>query len=267
MKRLWHRVVVLTAAVTLVTVFGLGGPDRVHAEPTALRLGTDVFPPFEYTEHGRVVGLSTEIVTSVLDSMGVAIEWIEIFPWSRAMQLVESGEIDVLYSGVRVRERRHRLHFPETPLVESKWVVVVRSRDKDRFPFESWDDLKRGRVGIVRGYRHQDDFDEFLGRHVVHDIASENYQNLLKLRAGRVDYVVCDYLNCLFLIQRMRLAASLHIYEDNPISHTRYYAMFSKATVDAAFVRRFDVHLRSLKGTTVYAALIRSFMDSGERPP
>lgn len=183
------------------------------------------------------------------------------------MRLVEDGEIDVLYSGVLVRERHRRLHFPETPLVTSKWVVVVRSRDKDRFPFESWDDLKRGRVGIVRGYRHQDEFDEFLRRNVVYEIAGQNYQNLLKLRAGRVDYVVCDYLNCLYLIQKMSLDESLHIYAETPISHTKYYAMFSKATVDAAFVKRFDEHLRVLKGTAVYAAMIRTAKDAGNPSP
>ncbi len=266
MKRFWRKAV-LAAVVVLAIVPGLGGVVRPQAETRALRLGTDVFPPFEYIENGQVVGLSTDIVTAVLASMGVAIEWIEIFPWSRAMRLVEDGEIDVLYSGVQVRERHRRLHYPKTPLVASKWVVVVRSQDKDRFPFESWDDLKRGRVGIVRGYRHQDEFDAFLRRNVVYEIAGENYQNLLKLRAGRVDYVVCDYLNCLYLIQQMRLDASLHIYGDTPISYTKYYAMFSKATVDAAFVRRFDEHLRGLKASAVYAAMIRTAMNAGNPSP
>ncbi|KAA5604466.1 amino acid ABC transporter substrate-binding protein [Roseospira marina] len=234
-----------------------GGPigGATWAGADGLRLGTDEWSPYEYRVGNSVAGIATNIVLAVLESMQVPIEEVRVYPWGRAVRLAEAGDIDLAYSGVLTEDRRDALWFPETPLIESEWVVAVRAADRARFPFSSWDDLKRGRVGVVRGYRYGDPFDTFLKQNVTTEVVDQNYQNLLMLQGGRIDYAVCDFRNCAHLIEKNALQNTLHIYTDRIAAQTRYYAMFSKKTVSADFVARFDAHLRALRDSPGYIAL------------
>jgi ABC-type amino acid transport substrate-binding protein len=84
--------------------------------------------------------------------------------------------------------------------------------------------------------------------------------------SGRVDYVIADYLNGLFLLRVMGLQAQVHAYADRPIKHTQYYAMFSRHTVDRGFVERFDAALRTFQQSERYRTLIRVAMGEAAGP-
>ncbi|WP_246152103.1 substrate-binding periplasmic protein [Roseospira navarrensis] len=237
-------------------------PGAIRADHVSLRLGTDVWAPYEFVDGDQVSGLATEIVTQVLNDMDTGVTSIFVYPWARAVRLAEAGDIDVLYSGQFIADRQRFLWYPDTPLVESRWVVAVRAADRERFPFRTWEDLKRGRVGVVRGYRYGDGFDRFLKNNIAPQVANENQQNLVMLKNHRVDYVVCDLLNCRYLLDALGLSDKIHIYAETPIALTQYYAMFSRKTVSEDFVRRFDDHLGAFRETPAYDDLIARFVDA-----
>ncbi|MBB4287182.1 substrate-binding periplasmic protein [Roseospira goensis] len=247
--------------VALVFSLILVATAQAGASGTALRVATDEWPPYEYTVNGKIEGVSVAILKAVLDSMGVEIASLSVYPWSRAVTMTEAGRTDVVFSGAHIRSREETLWYPQTPLVTSQWVVFVRAADKERLRFESWADMTKGRLGVVRGYRYDDDFDLFYKRHLDFEVVNENRHNFLKLVSGRVDYVVADHRNGLFLLRVMGLEDEVHVYADRPIQETRYYAMFSKRTIGQDFVARFDAALRAFQDSERYRRLVRIAMN------
>ncbi|WP_176787519.1 substrate-binding periplasmic protein [Roseospirillum parvum] len=257
--------------VTLLTVLVLlAGLAPAAAEsaggfpPIGLRLGTDIWPPYEdETEDGEVVGLSSQIIRAVLADMAVPVAGIKTYPWARGLHLLERGRIDGLFSGIRTAERAQRFLYPTEALVRSFWVVVVRRADAARFPFTTWDDLRRGHLGVVRGYSYGAAFDAFLETHPNLQRADDLTQNLRKLDGGRVDYVVADLMHGRHLIHQLGLDGRLVIAGPRHIAPTHYYVFFSPATVTRDFVDRFNAALGRFKATPRYRALVEAAAGPG----
>lgn len=69
-----------------------------------LRLLSEEFPPFNFTEAGRPTGLAVEIVQAVLKRLGQPLE-IEFLPWARAYREAQGRQPIALFSAARIPER------------------------------------------------------------------------------------------------------------------------------------------------------------------
>ncbi|MBB4287183.1 substrate-binding periplasmic protein [Roseospira goensis] len=246
----------------LILAIALSIPFAVaaSAQTASVSFATDEWPPYEYTQDGEVTGLSTDVIRAVMAEMGVTIDSIDAVPWTRAIKLINAGRVAGVYSGAYNEKRAAILLYPETPLVESSWAVFVRAADRDATPFASWDDLKTGIVGVVRGYAYDPEFDAFYKENAEFAEADDNETNFKKLMAGRVDYVVCDLINGLHIMKQQGIQDQVHAYIDKPIAETEYFAFFSPQVVDDAFVTRFDETLKAFRETDAYTDILDSYL-------
>src|SRR5215831_7671567 len=95
----------------------------VVALPThALTLVTEENPPFNYTEQGKVVGLSTEIMSELGKRSGVPLQ-IKSMLWEQAYLAAQRDKDTCVYSTARL-ENRERLFTWIGPIATNQWVLI-----------------------------------------------------------------------------------------------------------------------------------------------
>jgi polar amino acid transport system substrate-binding protein len=146
-----------------------------------LTLLTEENPPFNYTEGGKVVGLSTEIVSELGKRSGIALE-IKSLPWEKAYVATQAEKETCLYSTARL-DNRERLFFWIGPIARDRWVLIGKGDFTGMV--KAVEDAKRYRVGVVA----KDAKIEFLMGKGVTDLreVSDDAMNPARLVLGRDD--------------------------------------------------------------------------------
>jgi polar amino acid transport system substrate-binding protein len=111
----------------------------------ALTLLTEENPPFNYTEGGKVVGISTEIVSELGKRSGIALE-IKSLPWEKAYVATQADKETCLYSTVRL-DNRERLFRWIGPIATNRWVLIGKRDFAGSVKIV--EDAKKYRVGVV----------------------------------------------------------------------------------------------------------------------
>ena len=127
------------ATLAFLSMF-LGAP-----EAYALTLVTEENPPFNYTEQGKVVGLSTEIMTELGRRSAIPLQ-IQSLPWEQAYLTAQRDKETCIYSTARL-ENRERLFSWIGPIATNQWVLIARSDFAGSV--KTVEDARKYRVGVV----------------------------------------------------------------------------------------------------------------------
>lgn len=246
----------LIAVCILFAVLACCAPGRAWGQ--SLVLGTDEWPPYEFTSHDEVRGIATDVLMAVFRRMGVTVAGIGRFPWARGLHMLEGGGLDVLYSGIYDPERLAFARYHEEPLVVSNWVIFARKGEGHAYASAA--DLKGHSLGVVRGYSYTPEVNAIItgNKHVVR--TSSDADNLKLLVHGRVEYALCDELNCRYLVGRLGLEDTVAQVPGPSLARISIYALFSRQRVSEAFVQRFDETLRAFKADRAYEAILRKYL-------
>ncbi|WP_147819922.1 substrate-binding periplasmic protein [Salidesulfovibrio onnuriiensis] len=225
-------------------------------ETTPLRLGMDIWPPYEFqTTSGRPAGIAFETTRTVLAEMGIELRSVEVLPWARGLKMLEHGEIDVLISGVRTKERESIFHYPEESIITAEWRAFVHCGQSNPAAFTTIETLDKKTVGTVRSYNYPEKFMKKLDSIALIDKVNTDETNFRKLVTDRVDVVLSDYLNGLWLLHVLQLNSQICV-TPLPIGSRELYPLFSQKTVAKDIVDRFTERLRKFKATPEYAQLL-----------
>ncbi|MFV0346977.1 MAG: substrate-binding periplasmic protein [Halodesulfovibrio sp.] len=207
----------------------------------------DIWPPYQIEKKDLPVGgFATDVVEHVLGSMQAKHEPVQSYPWKRAMELFQHGKADALFSANYTKEREMYAYYPSVPLVESPWVIWTQN-----MPISSLEDLKGKRIGVVTGYSYTQEFWEFI---LVYCTVEEVYSdelNFRKLQIGRLDALVAELGNGLYIRQKVKAYNTLPN-ENVTIKSDGLYIMFNRTTVDKGFVDRFSEELARFRQSKQY---------------
>lgn len=218
----------------------------------------DEWPPYQVMENGHLSGFSTKIVEIVFERMGLTLEPIDVFPWKRAMHMVENGEADALFSSNYTKERAAFAYYPEEPIVDSPWVMWTRR--EDNLDFSSFNDLFGKRIGIVRGYSYTEELLDFVKAHKNYEEVHNDETNLKKLNAGRVDFAPAELGNGFYLVRKLQLNKIVPIVT-NPLKIDGLYIIFNKNKVKKSIVDKFSSELKKLKEEPLYKDLYEEYFN------
>lgn len=142
------------------------------------------FPPYEFREGERVVGIDPEIMAVVADEIGRKLV-IQDMSFDSVISAVSTGKADVAASGITVtEERRRQVHF-SVPYVEAKQVIIVPVNSAIR----GKNDLPGRKIGVQHGTTG----DLFVTKNIGEP---ERFQNgalgVSALLAGKIDVLVLD---------------------------------------------------------------------------
>ncbi|GAB3186473.1 substrate-binding periplasmic protein [Hydrogenophaga aquatica] len=224
-----------------------------------IRILTEEYPPFNYTDKGKVTGLATEVVQAVLKEIGIEGQ-IQSLPWARAYETAQNSENVLLYAVHRSKEREKLF----------KWIGPIMPTNFYLFAWKSRNlhvsDLRQAQT-LQIGTVNQDIGEQFLiqqgflpGRNLQ---SSGKYeQNYEKLKLGRIDLWVMNELSAYHIARQSGddpsrvLQKVLFIPE---LSGNGNYMAFGLKTSDA-LVERFRKGLETIKKNGTYDALQRKWL-------
>ena len=112
------------------------------AAADTLTMGTNAsFPPYEYYEDGKVVGIDAEIAAAIAEKLGMDLE-IADMDFKAIIPAVTEGKIDFGMAGMTVTEERlQSVNFSDTYAIGIQAIIVkedseiMESDDKAEFLF------------------------------------------------------------------------------------------------------------------------------------
>lgn len=161
-----------------------------------------------------------------------------------------AGGLGGLY---KTAERENHYDY-SAPIYEETLFLYVNS--SARFPFESLDDLKGKRIGVIRGWSYGNAFDAARGAGVFQIEESESDEiNAQKLALGRLDAAIILGFAGDMIIARFGLESKIKPLS-KPIAVNETFLAFNKSAKNEPLLERFNEELAKMKQDGVYAKII-----------
>lgn len=190
-------------------------------------------------------GLATRILSEAMALNGDQVE-VVFLPWQRALNETREGHYDALMPAYLSAERRHDF-YTSMPLLDSQLGFFHRRDRAIAYRPGELDSLRPYRIGVVRGYVNQANFDaaDFLDKEVV----NSDWQNLEKLLRGRLDLAVVDRYTGYQLLARNAPALREQLeFIEPPLEVKSLYVLIPKVRSGGeALAANLDRSLRTLR--------------------
>lgn len=206
------------------------------------------FPPWNYRDKntGEITGASVEIVTELFRRMGYEVR-IDMKPWKRGQVEAARGEYAGIFTFTKSAEREEIYYYAE-PM---STITEVFFKRKDRtIVWNTLEDLKGLTVGGVHGYNNCDPFKKAVKAGYLKfetlSSATADYQNLLKLKARRIDLFISDVTAGCFIIREHPGEFDDIGYIDKPIEGIvfMYFAIPKKWPGASDLIGKFNAELK-----------------------
>lgn len=237
-------------AVIFLSLLLLGGATTVSG--ATFEIMTEEYPPFNYTEDGKITGLSTEVVREICKRIGHPDD-IEVLPWARAYGLIQKKDGIVLYSMTRT-EAREDLFEWVGPVAANKWVLFTKKGSG--ISVSSLDDAKK--IGKIGTYK-DDAAESFLKDEGFTNLDSvlKDEQNVPKLMAGRIDLWIVGELQGIHKAKKKGVSDKLEKVYD--VKDTQLYIAFSKGTPQEE-IAKWQEALDAMKADGSYDTIMKKYM-------
>ena len=198
-------------------------------------------------------GFSSEIIQKALASQGVK-STITFQSWGQTLETVKAGKFNALFSAYYTRERIRQYLFTD-PYAES--VLLFYTRKGRHITYDSLEDLKGLRIGVIKGFTNTPEFDaaDFLDK-IEFDREEDA---LIRLVRGEVDLIVMDKYIYLHLLNK-----KFRAYKDDltalakPLDKKPLYLMFSRALATSpGLVKAFNRGIAAIRENGVYDLILR----------
>lgn len=234
-----------TVTRVLCTLLGggllLGAAGSMAADNACERIvvtGNPDYPPIIWApEQGdqQLTGVAVEMLQSALADSGIAVEVLNMGSRAKALEAVESGQIDVMAGLFMSRERLSSMDYVYPPIMEVPSVFFVRRGAA--FPYTGWQDLRGKRGAAQEGSRFGLSFDTYANDNLELQREATGEAALRKLLAGDLDYVVLERYQGLALAQQMRVDEQLDTLEGSFINAPLYFAISHNSVCNSPALR------------------------------
>ncbi len=155
-------------------------------------VGTEpTFPPFEMVdENNEIIGFDIELIKAIAEDQGFEVE-IQSLGFDGLIAAVQSGNIDIIASGLSIdEERKKSIDFSE-PYIEAGLALAVQDNNDT---INGVDDLEGKVVAVQIGTTGAGKADELLKEGIIKDIKHFNTVDvvMMELINGGVDAVIND---------------------------------------------------------------------------
>lgn len=150
----------------------------------------DHYPPLGYMdEEGNIIGFDIDLARETARRLGMDLEIVPI-DWQEKDEILESGQIDAIWSGLSITPEREAIYAFSDPYLDLESVIVVR----DDSEIASVTDLKDKVVGVQDGSYAYDILHSLpIYSEIDHEtLFEENVSGLKNLYVGLTDAVIVD---------------------------------------------------------------------------
>lgn len=218
--------------------------------------------PYAFIENGEAKGMDYDIVVEASKRMQVEYE-IRFMPWKRMMYSLEKGFFDAGFGFFHKKERESSFIYTKTPLHFSSYSIFVKKGKE--FKFESIQDLYGKKVGNIRGYKVNEEFDKAVneGKIIVEEV-TDVIQNVKKIEYDRVDCAVAHHDLMLYTLKSNGLLDKIVDLPKPVETNKPVYLVFPRSGKNIedkeAFVKRFDVVLEGMSRDGTYQKIYDKYL-------
>lgn len=145
------------------------------------------FPPYEFHEGDKIVGIDAEIAQAIADELGMELE-IEDIAFDSIIPEIVSGKADMGLAGMTVTdERKQNVDFSDTYAAASQKIIV-----KEDSEITTPDDLAGIIVGVQLGTTGDLYVSDLEEENTTVERYSKGFEAVQALSQGKIDAVVID---------------------------------------------------------------------------
>lgn len=145
------------------------------------------FPPYEFYDGDKIVGIDAEIAQAIADELGMELE-IEDIAFDSIIPEIVSGKADMALAGMTVTEdRKASVDFSDTYATVSQ-MIIVKEDSKIAGP----DDLKGVTVGVQLGTTGDIYVSDLEADGTTVERYNKGFEAVQALSQGKIDAVVID---------------------------------------------------------------------------
>jgi len=189
-------------------------------------IGITYFAPMNYEKDGELVGFETEFAQAVCHKLGLKPSFQEINWDSKEVEL-NSKNIDCIWNGMTITEDRKANMSISIPYMENKQVMVVKSKDKDKFK----DSVKDADIVAEAGSAGEElaNSDKLFADGKFTAVDSQA-KALMDVASGTSDIALVDYVTSIGSIGDGTDYADLVVVEGKDFSPEEYGVAFRKGS-------------------------------------
>ena len=215
-----------------------------------IRLTNGEFPPYNSQEMLNY-GMVSQIVKEAFSMEGIDVEYY-FYPWNRALVLASQNVYDGSIGWAKTKEREEKFLYSEKPVYIGKAVFFYMNALN--FKWDTFEDLKKYKIGMTRGYFLGEAFFEAerlskLDKDTFFDIeyADEDIQNFKKLINGRIDIFPLElYVGQYFINQYFPEYKKEIKFSEKVMHEGNQYLILYKSEENKEIMRRFDLGFKKL---------------------
>jgi ABC-type amino acid transport substrate-binding protein len=214
---------------------------------------TEDYAPFNYTEDGKITGLSSEIMLELINRVDQPNN-IKVMLWSEAYDKISKSDGYILYSMTKTKEREELFKWVG-PLATDRWVFYAKKGSA--LKISNLDDARKvAKIGTCKDSASE----QFLKKEGFTNIisAADDTENVTKLMSGDIDLWIVGDLQGIYKAKTSDIDSS-NLEIAHKIQDAELYIAFSKKTPDSEIVK-WQKALDDLKAEGVYEKILLKYM-------
>ena len=215
---------------------------------------TEEYFPFNYTDSGKVKGVSTDLIRLIWTHLGLPPQPVKAVPWARAYERIQHQPGTVLFSMARTPEREDLFRWVG-PIMNVRFVLIAKK--EKNITLTGLDQLTGYSIGTLR----EDISDTLLAPYASHNAiepVADMRQNVLKLHEDRLDMIAYEEFSWPRMVTRFGLDPegfeTVLVLRETPV----YYA-FHRDTAPEV-IDAFQNALDFIKKTEAYRNILGQYM-------
>lgn len=151
------------------------------------------YAPMEFSNaDGKMVGFDIDLIKAAFAQMGESYE-LRPIPWDKKTELLNSGEIDLIWSGLNISDERKKLYEFSIPYIKSEQIIIVSTHSDVVIKSQ----LANKRIGIPKGSFTMPILQEFSKNNPEGEFASITEfgslpEAMVAILTGDIDVVIGD---------------------------------------------------------------------------
>ena len=136
------KVASIVLVIAMIACFAACGGNGGEKEKLTMATNAE-FPPYEYVEGDKIVGIDAEIAALIADKLGMELEIVDV-AFDSIIPGVQSGKYDMGMAGLTVNEERlEKVNFSTSYATGIQAVIVKEGSD-----IKTIDDLAGKKIGV-----------------------------------------------------------------------------------------------------------------------
>lgn len=229
-------------------------PLSLFANELIIEAAYTSWEPYTYTVDGQPKGFELDIFEYVAESMGYKVIFTEM-PWKRCLLNLKSGNVDVVISMLKNKEREAYAIFPSEHISTTDFMLVSLEERAIEFN-RPLINLKEYKIGTILGFHYGDEFDNASYLDKVEVGSSDLLLELLLKK--RLDLAVGNrtvFTNSFY----KRDNAEVLVFHEPPIKSDKLYVGFSRKNSLDELANEFSSVLKLFKNSDQYQQILNRY--------